>query len=94
MPPLINVSDSDIDSWIAEIHSIEKKLHADDDLIEKFEDWAKIQHRKVAPGFDASLGIMQPRKYTPESKQTPDGNLLQELDAAFGKVNIDSDVKS
>lgn len=73
-------------------------MHANDHLVEKFEDWAIAQHRKVAPGFDASLGVMQPKRHAqvPEPdipKQLSNGNSVPEMDAAFGRANLDLDAE-
>lgn len=61
VPPKMNLSKMDLESWIGDLHEIElasldrKNSQAD---IEKYSEWLKKQQRKVAPGFN--FDIMTP----------------------------------
>lgn len=61
VPPRINVTEADLESWKKEIEDFGKahfKTDAQNEAQKKYQDWLKSVQRKVAPGY--SNQIMTP----------------------------------
>ena len=65
VPPKLNISDTEIDSWLNEIRSLReqiknKQTNDNNRQCTKYENWIREQSNKIAPGFNYT--VMQPQK--------------------------------
>ncbi|RLV95540.1 hypothetical protein JA1_000957 [Spathaspora sp. JA1] len=93
VPPKLNISTTEVNAWLKEIHSLESKLNDDitnDKNVQQYQEWIHQQTIKVAPGFEYAT-IMQPHKVEPPPQEEKkfDDDPVNELDKVFGKgLNI------
>ncbi|CAX40036.1 hypothetical protein CD36_30160 [Candida dubliniensis CD36] len=73
IPPKLNISDTEIDSWLNEIRSLRQQIinkqinsnshshsNHNNGQSDKYEKWIREQSNKIAPGFNYT--VMQPQK--------------------------------
>lgn len=97
VPPKLNITEADLESWSKEIEDFKKdhfNTDAEKAAIKKYQDWLKSVQRKVAPGF--SNQIMTPTSAGNQKEKHKSDEISEavELKAEPDKSGINEDLRN